>query len=383
MARLLRSLVLAAVLAAACGGKRADDRAYALGTRGCLPPEETARALLAGWDPALRAALETDRPGGVAVVRFDGCELELLDDCILEGEYAGREAPRSRHSSVIRSPAELATRLPFGARALAGELPEGAALSLDYVIVSAEDARLRSSARGMLRGRCDRATHFVRSKVRGAFELRALPPEGTGAAARVVDGGGELGRCGGAAAPAGSMACRAVVQVTLTPIFELTSDRGDLYDDLGRDVVAIAEVEEALRSLQALGGREGASPPAPERAPGAAPPVTGGEGASLPGRILALPGGGSDAWDAIVAPLLVSAFDADGSSRIDTAAEVAAIPCEVLAALDAAIRGGRGPASSLRTTYGFPGGYLWIGGVLGLDEKVRSAADARLVGCGL
>jgi hypothetical protein len=377
-------VAIAAALAAsglpACGGRRADDGASAIDARQCQPPEETARALLVGWDPALRAALDTGTRGGVAVVRFDGCALELLEDCILEGEYVEKDAARSRSASIIRGGNELVSRLPLGAAALAPELRGGAALSLDYVTAAAENARLRAQSRGMLRGRCDRATHFVRSMVRGAYALSVLPQAGAGAEPRVVGRGGDLARCADDATPAGAEACRAVVQVTLTPIFELTSDRDDLYEDLGKEVTAVSDMEEALRALQRL------APPPPAAPPGAAPPPAGGSDAgdsSVSRGILALPGGGSDAWDAVVAPLLLASFDKDGSSRIDTTDEVAAIPCGVLVALDTAIKNGRGPAASLRTTYGFPKGYLWIGSALGFDEKIRFEADARLEECRL
>ena len=188
--------------------------------------------------------------------------------------------------------------------------------------------------------------------------------------------GGDLARCLDKDVSADDSACRAIVQVALTPISELTSDRDDLYTELGQEVSAISDMEEALRTLQNLmpGTREGeVRGPAPAE-----------EGASEISRGIArIPDGGSDAWDAAVLPILVAAFDKNGSSDIDSMDEIAAIPCDVLSALDAAIKKGRGAMTALRTTYGFAKEFLWVGGSLGFDEKIRPDADARLANCGL
>jgi hypothetical protein len=362
-----------AALFAGCGGARAPGGTSDVPYRVCEAPAETSRTLLVDWEPADRAALETALEGNVAVVRYDGCTLELLDDCRLSGEYLIEDSSRSTGGFTIRDPAELRAKLPLGASALEGELRDGAAIALTYVTATAANARLSTRTRGMLRGGCDRATHFVKGMVRGAYEIRVDRPGGAPAGDAVVRDGGDLERCVDKKTAAGDAACRAIVQVALTPLAELTAGRDDLFADLGRDVEGIASMEEALRAMQRM---------VAEPQPGQ-PPAPGGPVSDVARGILAVPDGGSDAWDQTVGPMLVAAYDKDSSKKIDTVDEVAAIPCDVLSTMDRAVRSGRGGSAALRTTYGFPGGYIWVGYALGFDEKVRSDADARLANCGL
>jgi hypothetical protein len=368
----MTALALAVLAACGCGGGRAKADGTAI-PRQCQPPGETTRALVLAWDPARRAALEGGS-GGVAVVRYDGCSLELLDDCLLDGKYVAEDVPRASSAFSVRDEAALDDKLALGADDMSAELAVGR-LAVEYVTAGVETSLLESQSRGMLRGRCDRATHFVREKVRGAYEITVDDAASGGGKARVVRNGGDLYRCRDGGTRATDPACRAVIQVALTPISELTSDRGDLYAELGKDVATISDMEEALRALQNLAA--GAT------APGASAGGVDANASGVSKGILAIPDGGSDAWDAAVTPILVGAFDRNGSSRLDTAEEIAAIPCEVLAAMDASIKRGRGGMTALRTTYGFAKDYLWVGYALGFDEKVRPDADARLANCGL
>jgi hypothetical protein len=377
-----RPLLAALALAAACGGAPAAKGKTAGGDRVCEAPADTARTFLVDWEPADRAALETASEGAIAVVRYDGCTLELLDDCRLSGEYLVEDSSRSTGGFAIRDVAELGARLPLGADTLAGEMRGGEAIALEYVTAATANARLSTRTRGMLSGACDRATHFVKTAVRGAYEIAVAGSASTGAERRVLRDGGDLERCRQRRTAASDPACRAIVRVALTPLSELTADRSDLFEDLGREVEGIASMEEALRALQRMSGEAPPDQPAGVAGAGAALGATGPISDVARG-ILAVPNGGSDAWDQAVGPMLVTAYDKDKSKKIDTVDEVAAIPCDVLTTMDRAVRGGRGGSSALRTTYGFPGGYIWVGYALGFDEKIRPDADARLANCGL
>jgi hypothetical protein len=332
------------------------------------------------WEPADRAALETTVEGTVAVVRYDGCTLELLDDCRLSGEYLLEDSSRSTGGFTVRDLGGLRSRLPLGVASLSGEIDGGAALTLKYVTATTANARLSTRTRGMLSGSCDRATHFVRAMVRGAYEIavdRGAAAKGGG---RIVRDGGDLKRCSDRKTAAGDAACRAIVQVVLTPVSELTAGRDDLFADLGHDVEGIANMEEALHALQQMAAD--APPPQPSALAelGSAP---SGPVSDVARGILSVPNGGSDAWDQTVAPMLLAAYDKDKSKKIDTVDEVSSIPCDVLSIMDRAVKSGRGGSAALRTTYGFPGGYIWVGYALGFDEKIRPDADARLANCGL
>jgi hypothetical protein len=89
--------------------------------------------------------------------------------------------------------------------------------------------------------------------------------------------------------------------------------------------------------------------------------------------------GGQEAWDGAVRPILLDAYDADGSGWLDTTEEIAAIPCETLDALDVRVK--ESDPSGLRTTYGLQTGPAWRGDALGFVEPLRAGLDMRLVGC--
>lgn len=90
-------------------------------------------------------------------------------------------------------------------------------------------------------------------------------------------------------------------------------------------------------------------------------------------------GGGHDAWDAAATAILLSNFDANRSGTIDSTAELMAMPCEVMSALDDRVEEGWG--YGLRVIYGFEADKIWVGDALGFDEAIRAGADLRIAGC--
>lgn len=132
--------------------------------------------------------------------------------------------------------------------------------------------------------------------------------------------------------------------------------------------VPVSAREAAAAALEACGVRSGTA-------------RASGERSGVAGAIAALPGGGTQAWDAAVQIELLRAYDADQSSVIDAGAEVEAIDCEVWAALDDGVRSTW--PDGLATVYGFTPGSLWVGGALGLHEAARPTALGKLRRCDL
>jgi hypothetical protein len=109
--------------------------------------------------------------------------------------------------------------------------------------------------------------------------------------------------------------------------------------------------------------------------------VTPPAGASgIAAAISLLPDAGGSTWDISVKALMLASYDANSSGWIDTASEVAAVPCDVWAITDSGVRGKW--TYGVRTIYGFDGG-AWIGDAIGYAETQRAAADAKAVSCGL
>ncbi|MDY0059268.1 MAG: PEGA domain-containing protein [Myxococcota bacterium] len=96
-------------------------------------------------------------------------------------------------------------------------------------------------------------------------------------------------------------------------------------------------------------------------------------------KIWEIPDGGSTPWDNAVKPLLIQAYDKDGSGAIDSATETNAVPCKVLQALNDKIRDGRGQISSLRGTYV---ANIYLGYLIGFGNNQRDTLLARIDSCG-
>lgn len=106
------------------------------------------------------------------------------------------------------------------------------------------------------------------------------------------------------------------------------------------------------------------------------PAPTGG----IDAVIRAFPDGGSSEWDEKVKGVVLASYDADHSGAVNTAAEVASIPCATWKAMDDGVKSKY--TYGIRSIYGFEAGYSWIGYAVGIDESMRTVADAALVGCG-
>ncbi len=97
---------------------------------------------------------------------------------------------------------------------------------------------------------------------------------------------------------------------------------------------------------------------------------------------------GSAAWNRAVGDLLLGAYDVDDSGYIDTRAELARVPCEVLRALDLALTDASGAAGTagrgLRARYGLPmAARLYRGDLLGFGLALRAQTDAHVQSCGI
>lgn len=97
-------------------------------------------------------------------------------------------------------------------------------------------------------------------------------------------------------------------------------------------------------------------------------------------RLLAIEVGAGD-WADRARPVVLAAFDRDQSGSIDTAEEVDAIECDSWGAMEHAVRT-QWVTSGVSVIYGFGGGYLWVGDLLGFDASQRAAAGGALEACG-
>jgi hypothetical protein len=92
--------------------------------------------------------------------------------------------------------------------------------------------------------------------------------------------------------------------------------------------------------------------------------------------------GPSGSWSDAASRILVTAYDADKSGRIDTPAEADAISCEAWTALDRNVRRDW-DGTGVRVIYGFDDGFIWVGDAFEIAEPLRVQLATRAGGCGV
>ncbi len=174
------ALALMAVTCVACGGGNA---ASGLATAPVYAPKDQAkcsvkasqqRPLIVEWPSADRAGLESQSKKGLIVVKYTGCEMEVLRRCRARGTYAYTGTTHKRDRVTMRDVDDLYAKLPLGAGSLEAKLRRAGELNVDMTIVGTYDADRPSVASGDLEGAdCAGATHVVTSLTVGAFDFYA------------------------------------------------------------------------------------------------------------------------------------------------------------------------------------------------------------------
>lgn len=183
-------------IACGCGSSQPAPRAPELPRdwqAKCSVAKSRSRPLIVEWPSTDRAALESAAQRGLVVVRYVGCEMELLPRCRVEGSYRYTPVTLQSDRITIRNLDELYANVPLGAAKLEGELSARGELNVDLVIVGTYDAtEAHRVERGQLRGDCAGATHVLSSMTAGAFTFYS------GAATSAGGGVGALGFGAGA-----------------------------------------------------------------------------------------------------------------------------------------------------------------------------------------
>jgi hypothetical protein len=131
--------------------------------------------LVVDWRGEERGDLEIAMRRGLVVVQHDCEGTRLVRDCSIEGAYGFEgTTPKTEVVQVVDGD-DLKARLPQMAAAagatLEGEFARGSSLDVAMVMVGKALADLPTARPDQLKGRCDDATHFVRSATIGAFAV--------------------------------------------------------------------------------------------------------------------------------------------------------------------------------------------------------------------
>ncbi len=147
------------------------------------------KPLVVEWPAADRAALEARANRGLVAVRYEGCEMEILSGCEVDGSYEFVALNRKRERVSIHNADELYARLPIGAASLEGKLERRGELVVDMTIVGRKQSDRHVFGKDELQGRCESATHVLTGLTVGAFTLKAGASAEVGAGINVAGAG--------------------------------------------------------------------------------------------------------------------------------------------------------------------------------------------------
>src|SRR5262245_28459431 len=135
-ARILLALVVLLSFGSCRRNKPTADRLMdrtTIGQNRCSEVKPTDRPFVVEWDATDTAMFESFAQRDVVIVRYEGCELEVLTACNddgIAGRYGAYNAPTWTSGSVegfdVRDEYDLYAKLPLGASSLAAKIAGGA-----------------------------------------------------------------------------------------------------------------------------------------------------------------------------------------------------------------------------------------------------------------
>ncbi|WP_434424451.1 hypothetical protein [Nannocystis pusilla] len=206
-------------------------------------PENHLRPFIIEWDATDRSSFEAYAANNVVVVRYEGCNMTVLEECrndSVRGEQGAYKPVEWTSGALeklnISNQGELVAKLPLSVGTLGGRVAGGEKFSMEYFVAGTRNSTRSAVYREDLAGNpgCEGATHFVYGFNLGAFALGSVTEfvaeagvslYGFGAGgknerSRTADKqGGDLGTCKGDSAKDVD-GCKSPIRLTLRPIRE-------------------------------------------------------------------------------------------------------------------------------------------------------------------
>lgn len=138
------------------------------------------RPFVIEWDATDMSSFESKAQSDVVFVKYEGCDLQILDRCSLDalkganGAYGPVEWTSGSLEKIdVKNEGELYAKLPLGAAALGGRVEAGEQFHMEYFVSGTRRATRDAIYRGDLEKipGCRGATHFVYAFNLGAFAL--------------------------------------------------------------------------------------------------------------------------------------------------------------------------------------------------------------------
>jgi hypothetical protein len=152
----------------------------------CKIRTSQSKPLIVEWPSAERVQLEARARRGLVVVRYNGCEMELLTRCQAPGAYEYSAVTPKRDSILIRNEDDLYAQMPMGAVKLEGKLAQMGQLDVQMTMVGTYIADRERVDASELSGSCTGATHVVAGLTVGAFQFSAGSESEAGGGADVA-----------------------------------------------------------------------------------------------------------------------------------------------------------------------------------------------------
>jgi hypothetical protein len=200
-------------------------------------PKSHERPFVVEWDATDASSFQARTNTDVVFVRYEGCELKVLEGCRPEVPHAfGSYRPvdwttGSLESLEVENEGDLSAKLPLGVVSLGARVHGGERFKMEYYVSGTVSATREEVTRVELANvpACKGATHFVYGYNLGAFALgsaKELKVEANGSAygfgmgaagsksRKAEKRGGDLGRCKSESMKE-VMECRAPIRLTL------------------------------------------------------------------------------------------------------------------------------------------------------------------------
>jgi hypothetical protein len=129
--------------------------------------------LVTEWPASEKANLEARLREGTVVVSYTGCDMRLLSQCRMPGNYGWRRTTTSTDVVEIRNADDLYAKLPLGAVSLEGELERTGRLAVQTTVAGQMQLVNFNPSLASKDPACIGATHVVSALSVGAFKLRS------------------------------------------------------------------------------------------------------------------------------------------------------------------------------------------------------------------
>lgn len=146
-------------------------------------PQNAERPFVVEWDATDMSSFEAFASNDVVIVKYEGCDLRVLDHCRDDsikgkiGAYRAVDWTTGQLETVdISNEGELYAKLPLGAASLSGRVQGGEKFHMEYYVAGTRNSSRPDVYRADLEklSGCKGATHFVYGYNLGAFALGSV-----------------------------------------------------------------------------------------------------------------------------------------------------------------------------------------------------------------